>query len=284
MTTEPAEQLLCPVADEQAPDENSKKEAGKPHRRVDDTGMEDALSSPSVPPDPESLRKAAATSILHPLSRALLLLTATTGVVDAVSYLGLGRVFTANMTGNVVLLGFGIAGAAGLPVVAPIVSLLAFVAGSRCGGTLGFKLADRRPRHLSVPLALEVGLIGVAAILAAALDIRTASVAAYTLIALLAFAMGLRNAAVRRIAVPDLTTTVLTLTISALATDWRWPRGGGPGSTRRLAAVMTMLIGALIGALLVRSSLWLALLVAAGLGLAALVGYVVAGDGRAPAE
>jgi uncharacterized membrane protein YoaK (UPF0700 family) len=43
--------------------------------------------------------------------------------VDAVSYLGLGRVFTANMTGNIVLLGLGIAGSEGLPVVAPLVSL-----------------------------------------------------------------------------------------------------------------------------------------------------------------
>ena len=51
----------------------------------------------------------------HPLARALLVLTFTTGLVDAVSYLALGRVFTANMTGNVVLLGFGIAGSGGLP-------------------------------------------------------------------------------------------------------------------------------------------------------------------------
>src|SRR5437868_15296221 len=65
--------------------------------------------------------KEAARSLHHPLARALLALTFTTGLVDAVSYLGLGRVFTANMTGNVVLLGFGVAGAGGLPVVAPVV-------------------------------------------------------------------------------------------------------------------------------------------------------------------
>jgi uncharacterized membrane protein YoaK (UPF0700 family) len=61
-------------------------------------------------------------------------MTFTTGLVDAVSYLGLGRVFAANMTGNIVLLGFGIAGSAGLPVVAPLVSLGAFLAGSAAGG------------------------------------------------------------------------------------------------------------------------------------------------------
>ena len=52
------------------------------------------------------------------------MLTFTTGLVDAVSYLGIGHVFTANMTGNIVFLGFGIAGSGGLPVIAPLVSLV----------------------------------------------------------------------------------------------------------------------------------------------------------------
>jgi uncharacterized membrane protein YoaK (UPF0700 family) len=45
-----------------------------------------------------------------PLLMALMALTAVSGLVDAVSYLGLGHVFTANMTGNVVVLGFAAAG------------------------------------------------------------------------------------------------------------------------------------------------------------------------------
>ena len=45
-----------------------------------------------------------------PLPRVLIVLTVTTGLVDAVSVLGLGRVFTANMPGNVVFLGFAMAG------------------------------------------------------------------------------------------------------------------------------------------------------------------------------
>src|SRR5438552_18261790 len=65
---------------------------------------------------------------------ALIALTFTTGLIDAVSYLGLGRVFTANMTGNVVLLGFGIAGAGGLPVLAPVLSLVSFLLGAGIGG------------------------------------------------------------------------------------------------------------------------------------------------------
>ncbi len=60
------------------------------------------------------------------LVRTLLLLTVVTGIVDAVSYLGLGHVFTANMTGNVVLLGFAAAGASGFSAAACLTSLGSF--------------------------------------------------------------------------------------------------------------------------------------------------------------
>src|SRR6059036_1895436 len=102
--------------------------------------------SASVQPgklEPEPLGKRAARSIRHPLARTLLVLTFTTGLVDAVSFLGLGHVFTANMTGNVVFLGFGIAGSAGLPVVAPLVSLGSFLLGAGGGGVLAKRMGDR---------------------------------------------------------------------------------------------------------------------------------------------
>ena len=228
----------------------------------------------------ESTAAAAARSVRHPLSRALLTLTITTGVVDAVSYLGLGHVFTANMTGNVVLLGFGIAGTGGLPVVAPLVSLIAFVAGSATGSVLASRIGERSPVPLAAPIAVEVMLVGVAAVLAAAIDVRTGRVSGDAIIAVLAFAMGVRNAAVRRIGVPDLTTTVLTMTITALAAET--PLAGdtrtGPGrraaAVRRSAAVMTMLGGAVVGALLLKTSIWLALTAAAALSLLTLISYV----------
>src|SRR6476620_5686576 len=113
--------------------------------------------------DTESLRQAAR-SIRHPLARALLVLTFTTGLVDAVSYLALGRVFTANMTGNIVFLGFGIAGSGGLPVVAPIVLLAAFLIGAGGGGVLAARMGDRHPAHIARALAVEVSLLGVAAV------------------------------------------------------------------------------------------------------------------------
>src|ERR1700741_2311343 len=112
-----------------------------------------------------TLAEQAAANLRHPLSLTLLALTFSTGTVDAVSYLGLGHVFTANMTGNVVLLGFGIAGAGGLPVVSPIVSLTAVIIGSGIGGRLARRLADRHSTHVSYALGLEVTLLAGAAIL-----------------------------------------------------------------------------------------------------------------------
>src|SRR3954454_21171582 len=151
------------------------------------------------------------------LVRALLALTFTTGLVDAVSYLGLGRVFTANMTGNIVLLGFGVAGAGGLPVLAPLISLGAFVVGAAAGGVLAKRMGDRHATHVARALALEVSLIGIAAIVAAVVDVQPSAASGDVLIVLLALAMGVRNATVRKIGVGGLTTTVLTLTLTGLA-------------------------------------------------------------------
>lgn len=215
-------------------------------------------------------------SLRHPLVRALIALTFTTGLVDAISYLGLGRVFTANMTGNVVLLGFGIAGGTGLPVLAPIISLGAFLLGSAAGGQLAVRVADRHPVHIARALAIEVGLVSASAVIAAAATIRPGGFAADLLIALLALAMGVRNATVRRLGVPDLSTTVLTMTLTGLAADSPLGGGAGEGSARRLAAVVAMLAGALAGALLLQTSLVLPLLLTAALGLLTWLVYVPA--------
>jgi uncharacterized membrane protein YoaK (UPF0700 family) len=179
------------------------------------------------------------------------------------------------MTGNVVLLGFGLANAGGLPVVAPLISLGAFLLGAGVGGCIAASVAERRnPHHLSVALAAEALLLACAAVLAAVLTVTIGSPSAYTIIALVAVAMGVRNATVRKLAVPDLTTTVLTLTLTGLAAD---PAAGAPKNSRRRAgAVAALLIGALIGALLQRQSLALPLAVAAGTAAATLVGFLAA--------
>jgi uncharacterized membrane protein YoaK (UPF0700 family) len=221
-----------------------------------------------------ALAARAAASVRHPLTLTLLTLTFTTGLIDATSYLGLGHVFTANMTGNVVLLGFGIAGTPGLPVVSPIVSLVAFLAGAGAGGFLASKIADRHARHVGSALGIEVVLITIAAVLAAVAHVRANTLSGDVIVALLAFAMGVRNATVRRIAVPDLTTTVLTLTLTGLAADSRLAGGSGTGTTRRVSAFAAMLTGAVAGALLRKTSLALPLAAAAALALVGDVIYV----------
>src|ERR1051325_4029374 len=60
----------------------------------------------------------------------MLALTFSTGIIDAVGYLGLDRVFTGNMTGNIVILGMGISGADELPVLGPSLALVGFTCGA----------------------------------------------------------------------------------------------------------------------------------------------------------
>ncbi len=229
---------------------------------------------PGGPDFDEQAFKRGVDSLRHPLVRALLVLTFTTGVVDAASYLALGRVFTANMTGNVVLLGFGIAGSSGLPVVAPLISLAAFVLGAGGGGLIVRRLGRRHPALVAGGLALEVSLLAVAAVLAAVLTVRAGHASGDVLIALMAFAMGARSSVVRRIGVANMPTTVLTMTLAGLVGDIAQTGSATRSGARRLAAVVAMLIGALVGALLVKPSLFVPLAVAAGLAFGTWMVYV----------
>ena len=222
------------------------------------------------------LSEAAAQSLRHPLTRALLALTFTTGLVDCVSYLGLGHVFTANMTGNVVLLGFGIAGGFHLPVVSPLVSLGAFLVGSAAGGRLAVRHGARHHIHIAIALGIEVGLVVACTVIAIAVTVHPSSFVGDAVIALLALAMGVRNATVRRLAVPDLTTTVLTMTLTGLAAESRLGGGTGKGSARRTGAVAAMFLGALVGALELKTSLALPLATAAALAVLTWVVYIPA--------
>jgi uncharacterized membrane protein YoaK (UPF0700 family) len=121
---------------------------------------------------------------------------------------------------------------------------------------------------------MEIGLLLGAAIVAATADVQPARFSGDVVIAMLALAMGVRNATVRRLAVPDLTTTVLTMTLTGLAADSRLAGGSGKGSARRIAAVLAMLTGALAGALLLKVSIVPPLLAAAGIALLAALANV----------
>ncbi|MEU8924863.1 YoaK family protein [Kitasatospora sp. NPDC048545] len=184
-----------------------------------------------------------------PLPPLLLLLTVATGVVDAVSYLGLGHVFVANMTGNVVFLGFALAGAPGLSAAASLVSLTAFLAGALVGGRLGSRTPAHRGRLLALAAAVQTVLLAAAAATAAVGG--TGGADGYPLIVLLGLGMGLQNAVARRLGVPDLTTTVLTLTLTGLAADSTAAGGAAPRPGRRILSALAMLLGGLAGAALV---------------------------------
>ncbi|WP_377273051.1 YoaK family protein [Peterkaempfera sp. SMS 1(5)a] len=183
-----------------------------------------------------------------PLPAVLTVLTAVSGLIDAISYLGLGHVFTANMTGNVVIIAFAVAGAPGFSLVASVVSLGAFVTGAIAAGRLSLAMG-RRPRHQWVRAALVVEAVLLLA--ASAVAFAVPSGARYWLIVLTAVAMGMRNGTVRKLAIPDLTTTVLTLTVTGLAFDSSLAGGTNPRVGRRTGAVVAMLAGGVVGALLV---------------------------------
>lgn len=195
----------------------------------------------------------------------LLGLTAVTGLVDAASVLGLGRVFTANMTGNIVFLGFAAAGAPGLSLVRSGAALMAFVVGAAIGGRIGLPIASgSADRPTSTAFGLEAALLLAAAgaTVGAGSDLSHLSVRLYAAIVLTGLAMGIRNAVVRKLAVPDLTTTVLTLTLTGVAADSPVAGGDGRRWSRRVASIAFMFAGAAAGAWLVERSVAYALAVA----------------------
>jgi uncharacterized membrane protein YoaK (UPF0700 family) len=178
-----------------------------------------------------------------------LVLTLLSGLVDGVCYLGLGRVFTANMTGNVVVLGFAAAGAPGFSVTATLTSLGVFLVGAMVGGRLTARVASRS-HALAVAVSLEAVFVAAAAGVAFAAATVATGWGRYTTIALLAFAMGIRNAVIRRLSIPDMTTTVLTMTLTGLAADSTLAGGRNQRAPRRALSALAMLAGAVVGAAL----------------------------------
>src|SRR5438445_1874080 len=214
---------------------------------------------------------------------SLLGLTVSTGIVDAVNYLGLGHVFTANMTGNVVFLGFAAAGAPGLSILRSSTALAGFLVGAVLGGRLAKRMSSG-PQHrwAATAIAVEAALLLAAA--AASIGHPAAhpdtSAQVYVVIIITALAMGVRNAAVRTLGVLDLTTTVLTLTITGLAADSTFAGGSDPRWPRRIASVLAMSAGAVCGVLLLKCSLALPLAVCALVACSCAAAVYLAGRAR----
>jgi uncharacterized membrane protein YoaK (UPF0700 family) len=202
-----------------------------------------------------------------PLPVLLLGLTVATGLVDAVSILALGRVFVANMTGNIVFIGFAIARTPGFSLSASLSALAGFLLGAAIGGALTTRFGGHRGVLLRDAVGVELVLLVAALLVVVEGPERLGAVRQAVTAGGVAVAMGVQNAVVRRLSVPDLTTTVLTMTLTGIAADLR--DGNRVTLARRLLAVAAMLLGAAGGALLV-------LHVNAGAGLAASAAVVAA--------
>jgi len=218
-----------------------------------------------------------------PLAPMMLALTIVTGVVDAVSYLKLGHVFVANMTGNIVFLGFGLAGASGLSIPASLAAVGSFMLGAGLGGLLAARAGAHRGHLLRMACATQAALIVLALLVSLAAGVPLHTGARYALIVPLALAMGVQNAAAQSLSIPELTTTVLTKTLTGIASEARLFGGRGSQAGRRSLAVAMMLLGALAGGLLVLNVSIAAPLVLAGALVAAVAGAAhVLGRSGAP--
>jgi uncharacterized membrane protein YoaK (UPF0700 family) len=234
------------------------------------SGADGAASQPTAGARP------AGRDALPGLRSVLVVLTLASGLLDAACYLGMGHVFVANMTGNVVFLGFALGGAKGFSIAASLVALGTFLMGAAAGGRLNVTLSSRRHRWLTSAAATQTVLATAAAIATAAGALGPGGNARFGVIALLGAGMGMQNATARKLAIPDLTTTVLTLTLTGLAADSAPAGGNNPRMVRRVTAVAAMLAGALAGAaLMVNAGFTATLAVMAGVYAAVTAGFAV---------
>jgi len=183
---------------------------------------------------------------------ALLMLTFATGLVDSISVLVLGHVFVANMTGNVIFLGFWLVPHSGVDLTAAAVAFVSFVFGAVIGGRLVRHLGDDARRWITVALGGEVVALVVLAALAGAGVLRYHDSGRLILIVGLAMIFGSQSVMARQLGIQELSTTVLTSTIVGIGMDSRLAGGNGQRERLRYAVVLTMCGGAAVGATMSR--------------------------------
>jgi uncharacterized membrane protein YoaK (UPF0700 family) len=183
---------------------------------------------------------------------ALLLLTFATGLVDAISVLVLGHVFVANMTGNIIFLGFWFVPRAGVDLTAAIVAFVSFLTGTVIGGRLVRHFGVRTRRWLTTALGVEVVVLIALSILAGAGVLSYHANTKLVLICGLATTFGVQNATARQFGIQELSTTVLTSTVVGIGVDSRLAGGSGQREKLRYSVIFTMCGGAVVGATLSR--------------------------------
>jgi uncharacterized membrane protein YoaK (UPF0700 family) len=195
---------------------------------------------------------------------ALLLLTFATGLVDAVSVLKLGHVFVANMTGNVIFLGFWFVTDSGVDVTAALVAFICFVMGAVAGGRLARHFGHEVGRWLTITLSSEVVMLVTLSILAGTGVLDYEDNTKLFLIAGLAVTFGIQNSTARQFGIQELSTTVLTTTISGIGFDSRLAGGTGDREKLRYSVVLSLCGGAVVGATMTRFTVSPVIALAAG--------------------
>lgn len=184
---------------------------------------------------------------------ALLLLTVATGIADAVSYLALDRVFTGNMTGNVLFIGFSLSGEGDIPLLNNVVALAGFVLGALIAARVlrGRMHTSRLPHANLIVLSAGATLtVALAAFWLAVGELSESTMLPVT--AVLALVMGAQAASVRATGITDVSTIVVTSTLSNLAMNSRLAGGTGEKWRRRVLALLAMGGGGAVGAVLIR--------------------------------
>jgi uncharacterized membrane protein YoaK (UPF0700 family) len=176
------------------------------------------------------------------------MLSAAAGSADALAYLGLGRVFTANMTGNLVLLGVDVGQGQLTGSIRFVIAFIGFVAGV----LVGIRMTGERqtaiwPSSVTRTLVVELGLL---VTLAATWEIageQPGAVARDLLIAVSAGAMGMQSAATRRLAVAGVSTTFVTGMLTSLIAELAGARPDWSRWTLWAATIASLVIGAAMG-------------------------------------
>ena len=230
--------------------------------------MRSSPRSAAHPAPADRSRRAAATRTALTVT-----LAAGTGSLDAVAFLALGKVFVSVITGNLVLLGIGLGGHGEHQVALRVaVAIAGYAVGATAGATIAGRAENDQPvwpGRVTVALLVELVLLGGFAggwELAAA---RPAGAAQVVLLGVAATAMGLQSAAVNRLALPGFSSTYLTSTLIRAVTEL--VHGPRDHIGAKVAALTTVVVGALAGALLVTAAPRFAPVIAIGLLAAVLV-------------
>ncbi len=205
----------------------------------------------------------------------LISLTFATGIVDATSYLGLGQIFTANMTGNTVFFAIAVGEGNILTAARSVVALVGFAVGALVASRHldRAKGPDPWPRVVTEALYAEIGIVAVFAIAWSWVGGRPGTTPSYLLIAVLSLGMGVQSAVGRRLAVPGVSTNVITMAMTGLMAELAAVGISGPNVRRWGAAILALGLGAALGTVLfVDARIYLAFSILAlvtGVGLAA---------------